>query len=347
MGKGPSDLVRRQDAFLFDERPMELEGFRLKARSVDVIGRPTLAQFAAALDFALGCGDGSPYWIGALWNYGEGRADWREKLEQSIRSQSAYTHKSLINLGYIVRNTSAKARDLAPSVGHVSEVASLEPEEQIEWMERSALEGLTVRELRLEIKASRRRQVLDGRAVLEGQHRVIYADPPWLYGDRPPSGSGAQQHFPGMTIEQLCALPIEAHATPDAVLFMWTTAPLILENPGVREVIEAWGFKYKTCQIWDKVLPAGGFYVAVRHEILLIATRGSCTPDHPVPMPTSVITERQTGEHSSKPESFRQQIEKMYEGPYLELFGRTLAPGWTVFGNDARLWQKQIEAAVV
>lgn len=338
MAKRALDRAKQGDLRLFDERPMELDGFKFKSRTVEVIGRPTLGQFAAALDIALACGDGSPYWIGELWNYGEGRADWRDKLEQAIRSSSAYTHKTLINLGYIVRNTSAKARDLAPSVGHVSEVASLEQDEQEEWMERASSEGLTVRDLRLEIKASRRRKVIEGRAVLDGKYRVIYADPPWIYGDRPPSGSGAGQHYDGMTIAQLCELPIAQHAADDAVLFVWTTAPLILENPGVREVIEAWGFTYKTCQIWDKVLPAGGYYVAVRHEILLIATRGSCTPDHPVPMPPSVITERQIGEHSAKPASFRTQIEKMYEGPYLELFGREAVSGWSVFGNDAALW---------
>lgn len=323
---------------LFDERPIELEGFTLRARSVDVVGRPTLGQFAAAIDFALGCGDSSPYWIGKLWVYGEGRADWRNKLEQAIRSQSGYTHKTLINLGYIVRNTSNKAQALAPSIGHIDAVASLEHDEQEAWMERAASEGLTVRDLRLELKASRRRRVLDGRAVLEGQHRVIYADPAWWYGDRPPSGSGAEQHYGGMSIEAICALPVEVHATPDAVLFMWVTSPLLLQNPGPREVLEAWGFTYKASQIWDKVLPAGGNYVAVRHEILIIATRGTCTPDHPVPMPSSVITERQTGEHSAKPESFRKQIEKMYEGPYLELFGRDPVPGWSVYGNDAALW---------
>lgn len=346
MAKRALDRKRDSEVRLFDERPMELDGFKFKARAIEVVGRPTLGQFAAALDIALACGDGSPYWIGELWNYGEGRADWRDKLEQAIRSSSTYTHKTLINLGYIVRNTTERARELAPSVGHVSEVAALEADEQVVWMERAASEGLTVRDLRLELKAARRRKVIDGQAVLEGRHRVIYADCPWLYGDRPPSGSGAQQHYDGMTIEQLCALPIAAHAMPDAVLFMWTTAPLILENPGVREVIEAWGFTYKTCQIWDKVLPAGGYYVAVRHEILLIATRGSCTPDRPVPMPTSVITERQTGGHSAKPASFRKQIEQMYDGPYLELFGREPVPGWNVFGNDAALWAGGAVAAL-
>lgn len=338
MAKGPSDLARRQDAFLFDERPMELEGFRLKARSVDVIGRPTLAQFAAALDFALGCGDGSPYWIGALWNYGEGRADWREKIEQSIRSQSAYTHKSLINLGYIVRNTSAKARELAPSVGHVSEVAALEPEEQVEWMERSAAEGLTVRELRMEIKTARRRKVIDGQAVLEGLYRVAICDPPWDYGDRPPSGSGASQHYQAMSIDQLCKMPIAAHLAPDAVMFMWVTAPFLLQNPGPREVLEAWGLTPKTGMVWYKRRHNFGHYVSVRHEHVIIATRGSCTPDRPTPMVDSVFTSAQERfEHSEKPEELRQMVERMYNGPYLEIFARRPAAGWATFGNDERL----------
>ena len=41
-------------------------------------------------------------------------------------------------------------------------------------------------------------------AALEGMYRVILSDNPWIYSDRPPSGSGAQQRYPGMTIEQQC-----------------------------------------------------------------------------------------------------------------------------------------------
>lgn len=334
---------RREDTFLFDDRPIKLEGFTLHARGVDTVGRPTLAQWAAALDFAIGCDHSSGFWIGALWNYAEGRRDWEDKLEQTLAELGRpLTRKTLINMGLIDRNVTPKAKQLAPSLAHADLVAALEPDEQVHWMDEAKTDGLTVRDLRLKIRASRRRAILEGQAILAGMFRVIYADPPWLYGDRPPSGSGAQQHYPGMTIEEMAKLPIAAHALPDSVLFLWTTAPMILENPGPRELIEAWGFTYKTNQVWDKVLPAGGNYVAVRHEHLLICTRGSCTPHRPVPMPTSVITERrQIGAiHSAKPQSFRQQIERMYDGPYLELFGRDPVDGWTVFGNDARLWAR-------
>lgn len=332
---------------LFDERPLEIDGFRLHARSAEAIGRPSLEQFAGALEFSVSAQEASPYWVGDLWNYGEGRADWREKLEQQIRSTSGHTHKTLINLGYIARSVAPAARAIALSPAHAAEVAPLTPGEQIEWLEKTRGEEWTVRELRLELKAARRRKVIEGQAVLEGLYRVIYADPPWQYGDRPPSGKGAAEHYPAMTIAEICGLPVEAHATPDAVLFLWTTAPLLLQNPGPRDVLESWGFTYKTCRIWDKVAHGFGHYFEVRHELLIVATRGSCTPDRPTPMLPSVVTERRSDVHSEKPESFRRDIQRLYDGPYLELFGRVPIENWTVFGNDARLWAREAKGGTL
>jgi N6-adenosine-specific RNA methylase IME4 len=237
----------------------------------------------------------------------------------------------------------AKARALSPSFTHSRVVAKLEDRDQETFLEAARTEGWTSAELARNVRAAQRRHVIEGQAVLEGMYRVIYADPPWTYGNKPPSGSGAQTHYKGMTIEQLCDLPVEAHARPSSVLFCWVTAPMLYENPGPREVIEAWGFTPKTGIVWDKVDHVFGNYVSVRHEHLIIATRGKhVTPDRPTPMPDSVQTERQDGEHSSKPESFRAIIEKLYDGPYLELFGRERRAGWDVFGNDARLWAQEV-----
>jgi len=217
----------------------------------------------------------------------------------------------------------------------------------VHWLDRAEMEGWTERELRLEIAASRRRKVIAGQAVLRGMYRVIYADYPWPYGDRPPSGSGAQQHYPGMPIDEGCKLPVAAHAMTNAVLFFWVTAPYLYHatdnlTPDAFRLVRAWGFTPKTGMVWDKVLSAGGHYVAVKHEHLIIATRGSCLPDRPVPMPDSVQTVRRDGEHSEKPPEFRKLIEQLYDGPYLELFGREKVSGWDVFGNDARLWTEQV-----
>jgi hypothetical protein len=68
-------------------------------------------------------------------------------------------------------------------------------------------------------------------------------------------------------------------------------------------VIEAWGFTYKTSFVWDKVRHNYGHYNSVRHELLLVCTRGSCTPDEPTPMPDSVVVEERSDVHSERKSS--------------------------------------------
>lgn len=327
-----------------DESPIELNGFRLTARSAVPIGRPSLADWTKTCAFAAAVEEAAPYWLADLLDYAETRTDWNERLDQAIAATNL-ARKTILNHSSVGRKVQGRARQLSPSFTHSRVVAKLEPKEQEKWLEEARSRELTSSEMAREIRRAARRRVIEGQAVLEGLHRVIYADPPWVYGNRPPSGSGAADHYDGMTVEQLCKLPVAAHAHVDAVLFMWVTAPMLYENPGPREVIEAWGFKPKTGIVWDKVDHNFGNYVSVRHEHLLIATRGSCLPDRATPMEDSVQTERPNGEHSSKPASFRRLIERMYDGPYLELFARERVEGWTAFGNDAALWHQQ-EVAV-
>ena len=49
------------------------------------------------------------------------------------------------------------------------------------WLERATREGWSVSEFKAEVRSSQRRKVVAGQAVLAGQYRVIYADPPWSY----------------------------------------------------------------------------------------------------------------------------------------------------------------------
>lgn len=322
---------------MFDQRPIELAGFRLLARSVRPEGRPTLDHWTAAMQFAVACEGASPYWIGDLLMYAEDRKDWTTRLDQAM-SLTGISRKTAINLTYISTHVKEPERELSPTLSHAAEVAPLPVEQQRRYLERAQTEEWTRRELRMHIKSDKRPLVLEGQAQLDGMYRVLYADCPWIYGDRQPSGVGAQQHYPGMTVEELCKLPVAAHALPDSVLFMWATSPLL---PQAFPVAEAWGFEYKTSIVWDKVKGIFGHYVRVHHEFLLIFTRGSCTPDAPTPQPDSVQVVRREDDmqHSEKPEDFRRLIMKLYtQGPYLELFARKRVDGWTTFGNDARLW---------
>jgi len=165
-----------------------------------------------------------------------------------------------------------------------------------------------------------------------GKHRVIYADPPWQYGNAGLTEYGhAESHYPTMPLADLCAMPVAEWAEDDAVLFLWATSPMLED---AFNVIRAWGFAYKTSFVWDKVKHNFGHYNSVRHEFLLVATRGSCTPDTPKLFDSVQVIER-TDRHSEKPEEFRGIIQTLYtHGEKLELFARSEHAGWKVHGNQ-------------
>jgi N6-adenosine-specific RNA methylase IME4/ParB-like chromosome segregation protein Spo0J len=166
----------------------------------------------------------------------------------------------------------------------------------------------------------------------DDKYRVVYADPPWSYGNTQPDYHPEQRdHYPVMSLKDICALPVKEMIENDAVLFLWVTSPILEES---FQVIKAWGFKYKTSFVWDKVKHNMGHYNSVRHELLLVCTRGSCTPDVQK-LFDSVVTEERT-EHSVKPETFRAIIDTIYpHGKRIELFARKHTAGWDTWGLEA------------
>lgn len=165
-----------------------------------------------------------------------------------------------------------------------------------------------------------------------GKYRVIYADPPWAYSDKTLDKYGpAERHYPTTSIDELCAFPVAGLAADDAVLFLWSTSPMVME---ANKVIEAWGFRYKAMFVWDKVKHNFGHYNSVRHELLLVATRGNCTPDTSK-LFDSVVTVERSRTHSEKPEIFRQMIDELYpHGRRIELFARKKHERWEGWGAE-------------
>ena len=165
-------------------------------------------------------------------------------------------------------------------------------------------------------------------------YRIIYADPPWKYNDKC-EGGGVQgggveiRHYATMTIDDLCNIKLP-QIDADAVLFLWVTSPLLED---AFKIINSWGFKYKSSFVWDKVKHNMGHYNSVRHELLLICTKGSCTPDN-VKLFDSVQSIEKT-EHSKKPEEFRNIIDTLYPyGNRIELFARVKVENWDAWGNE-------------
>jgi N6-adenosine-specific RNA methylase IME4 len=120
-------------------------------------------------------------------------------------------------------------------------------------------------------------------------------------------------------------------AEKNSVLFLWVTSPQLQQ---CFDVVHAWGFEYKASFVWDKGKHMVGHYNSVRHEFLLICTRGSCKPDIPKLIP-SVVSIPKTRKHSEKPKEFYEIIERMYEhGRKLELFAREAREGWDCYGDE-------------
>jgi N6-adenosine-specific RNA methylase IME4 len=168
------------------------------------------------------------------------------------------------------------------------------------------------------------------------KYAVIYADPPWQYNSGDQHSTEEQEtvlgdHYPSMVLDDIIKLPQAKLAATDSLLFLWCTSPVLEE---AFSVINSWGFNYKASMIWDKVAHNVGHYVSVRHEILLIATKG--IPPKVTKLVDSVYSEERS-EHSRKPVYFRNVIDELYpQGKRIELFCRGQVPShWDSWGKEA------------
>lgn len=168
---------------------------------------------------------------------------------------------------------------------------------------------------------------------------IVYADPPWKFASNSKSkpGRNPMRHYDCMTDDEIAALPVKQWAADQALLFMWTTAPMLERS---MRIPAAWGFnKYVSQFVWPKSRTATGYWVRNRHELLLIYKRGKFPrPDNKAPFGDSVI-DGVTREHSRKPDNVADEIARIWpDAVKLEMFARTRRPGWRAFGNQCDLF---------
>ncbi|MFV0360772.1 MT-A70 family methyltransferase [Tropicimonas sp.] len=181
---------------------------------------------------------------------------------------------------------------------------------------------------------------------------TVMADPPWRFQNR--TGKVAPEHkrlarYPTMSLEEICALPVARNMEDRAHCYLWVPNALLPE--GLR-VLAAWGFDYKSNIVWEKIRKDGGpdgrgvgFYFRNVTELLLFGTRGNDIRTLPpgrsqvnyieADTPDGDVLKTRKREHSRKPDEQYAIIESCSWGPYLELFGRGVRDGWTVWGNQA------------
>ncbi|HOR83054.1 MAG TPA: MT-A70 family methyltransferase [Bacteroidales bacterium] len=274
------------------------------------------------------------FWIGDWARFGEKRGFTGKytdpKVYDELEEITGLDRKTLYGYKGISESIESSLRREDLSFSHHKEVASLPREKQEKFLQLASEKDLSVRELREEI---RRDGIKESHPDLPiGKFRIIYADPPWKYSNSMPEYFSEQaNHYQLMSIDEIAAMDIKSLAEDNAVLFLWVTSPILRES---FKVIDAWGFEYKSSFVWDKIKHNMGHYNSVRHEFLLICTRGSCTPDN-IKLFDSVQSIERT-EHSEKPEFFREIIDTLYtHGRKIELFARKKVEGWEVFGNES------------
>lgn len=163
------------------------------------------------------------------------------------------------------------------------------------------------------------------------RYGAILADPPWKF--RGGKSRSADRHYPTMKLERIEMLPIMELAADDAVLFLWITSDMLHHAP---RIMIQWGFEYKTVAfVWVKPPPSGlGYWTRKNTELCLLGTRGK--PQR-LNAHVSDLIMAPRGRHSEKPDETYIQIEKLVDGPYIELFARAPREGWDAWGNDPAL----------
>lgn len=170
---------------------------------------------------------------------------------------------------------------------------------------------------------------------------TVLADPPWQFQNR--TGKMAPEHkrlsrYPTMCLQEIKNLPVEIIVKDTAHLYLWVPNALLYEG---MQVMDSWGFTYKTNLIWYKIRKDGGpdrrgvgFYFRNVTEVILFGIRGkNARTLQPGRSQENIISSRKR-EHSRKPDEQYDLIESCSPGAYLEMFARGPRKGWHVWGDQ-------------
>jgi N6-adenosine-specific RNA methylase IME4 len=169
---------------------------------------------------------------------------------------------------------------------------------------------------------------------------LIFADPPWSFKLYSAKGErkSAQAQYHCMDLDTIKALPVATLASPNAVLLLWATAPMLQEG---LDTMRAWGFTYKSMGVWHKRTINGCTAFGTGYRL-----RSACEP-----FLLGVIGKPQTSRshrnlieglartHSRKPDAAYEWGETYMPGARrADLFARQVRPGWHAWGDQKDLY---------
>lgn len=175
--------------------------------------------------------------------------------------------------------------------------------------------------------------------IEQRRYGAILMDPPWAFetytGGKGTPHRSAEDHYTTMDLHQIAGLPVPELAAKDCALFMWVVDS---HFDVAFKLLDMWGFRFKTRAFtWKKLTKTGiakigmGYWTRKQTEVCLLATRGRPKAKaHDV----RELIEAERREHSRKPDEQYGRIERLVDGPYLEMFARQQWPGWDTWGNQ-------------
>jgi len=165
--------------------------------------------------------------------------------------------------------------------------------------------------------------------------RTIVADPPWwprLHANTVGRSEGVyragpQRYYRLMTVDAIAA--IKPRTATKAHLWLW----VINQHVDWGYVVaRAWGFEPHQMLTWGKPGFGTGQFQC-NSESVLICRKGGPV-DNAFGRTGGTWFEWPRGRHSEKPAAFFDLVEHVSPGPYLEMFARTLRPGWQSWGDE-------------
>lgn len=175
--------------------------------------------------------------------------------------------------------------------------------------------------------------------MISPPYQIIYADPPWNYGGQRQHNAhgddtgGADSHYPVLTDTDMVGMDVARLTDPDGtLLFLWTTGPMV---PRSLAVMDGWGFKYATMAfVWYKQVTNPGAYTMSQTEFCVVGKIGKIPQPRGARNVRQFLSSKREG-HSVKPKEIQERINLMFPTQNkIELFARTMVPGWDAWGID-------------
>lgn len=272
----------------------------------------------------------------------------KEKAKESKSEKVSHFRQTGEVLANLPKPDTRKELSNVAGVGErtISMVKVIEAKAPIEVKEKLATGEVSInqvyQEIKKEEKKAERVELIEKQIEdieqgllpeLKGLFDVISVDPPWPYEGENKGitsfdsvGRRVANPYPEMSIEDI--KKIDMPLMENAVVLLWTTHKYL---PDAFDILKAWNLDYKATLVWNKEKIGMGAWFRMQCEFCLVAIKGK--PYWENTTFRDILNEPRR-EHSRKPDSFFEMIEKITMGRRLEYFSREKRNGWEVFGND-------------